>query len=69
MDRLNHFAWGFISFEQLHHSHSFAISKIGTCRIEGDGEGDEDEEEEEVRETKKAHQSKWGCKGFSLFSG
>ncbi|KAB2604842.1 DDRGK domain-containing protein 1-like [Pyrus ussuriensis x Pyrus communis] len=42
MDRFNDFAWGSISFEQLHDSLSFAASRRGRDRVEGDGEGDEE---------------------------
>ncbi|RXH73474.1 hypothetical protein DVH24_016296 [Malus domestica] len=67
MDRFNSFAWGSISFEQLHDSLSFAASRRGRGKVEGDDEGDE-EEEKEVGGTKRAQLSIWGCKGFSHFS-
>ncbi|KAB2622465.1 myelin transcription factor 1-like [Pyrus ussuriensis x Pyrus communis] len=65
MDRFNNFAWGSISFEQLHDSLLFAALRRGKGRVEGDDEGDEEEGEGEVRGTKKVQWFGWGCKGFS----
>ncbi|KAM2669366.1 hypothetical protein EV2_020845 [Malus domestica] len=66
MDRFNSFAWGSISFEQLHDSLSFAASRRGRGKVEGDDEGDE--EEEKKLEEQREHSYPYGAaKDFHTF--
>ncbi|KAB2602875.1 hypothetical protein D8674_003880 [Pyrus ussuriensis x Pyrus communis] len=58
IDKFNNYSWGAISFEQLEDSLSFAASRKGRGRVDGDVEEDDEEKEEEGIRRKRPERSR-----------